>query len=491
MRDKGGDGNLLANARALLIGVLVSIGVILTVAAVVAVLVWASMAVGVLGMGRQWTAAVIGVVAVVGLVGSFAVGSWTGIRRTSRAGSLVIGGLVPLLVIVVTGLAVWPLIASMVDVRSAAIELGWIAAPDAGVVIDQDLPTQAELQQGWEEPGGSGPLSDPVWHLVAAIAFLGALLVAVILAGMLGAALNRRRRDSAGPRMMSRDRASPSLVILGAGIALLTVVLWSSLWTTGAAFVDIDQSAGPDVGVNLREVANHPEAMWGQSVTVSAAIDRLVGRHAAIIGSDTPLIGSKVLIVSEPELQEQVLAASSQGAELSEGDVVQVTGTVQRYDRESLAAELGVRLDEDADSGYDGSAVLLVSSINLDVPVAVEGGDKEFVGGSDGYDRGVTINDIVAAPVDHVGMTVTVSAEVEGDTLASHVFTIGDGFFLVVSAKPHPEVFREATAYVTGEVGIFDLARVEEQIGVDLDDEALSEYEGEPFILAEAIQVVA
>lgn len=41
-RDKGGRGKLLANARALLIGELVSIGVLLTVSAVVAVLIWAS-----------------------------------------------------------------------------------------------------------------------------------------------------------------------------------------------------------------------------------------------------------------------------------------------------------------------------------------------------------------------------------------------------------------------------------------------------------------
>ncbi|MDQ4044379.1 MAG: hypothetical protein M3173_02885, partial [Chloroflexota bacterium] len=227
------------------------------------------------------------------------------------------------------------------------------------------------------------------------------------------------------------------------------------------------------------------------SVTVSAKVDQLVSRHAAIIGSDTPLIGRKVLIISEPELQEQVLSGPQHVTELSEGDVVQVTGTVQRYHPDALEAELGIRFDDAAFSEYNGSAILNVSSINTDVPVAVKGGDKEFFNESDGYDRGVTVNDILDAPDDHVGMTVTVSGEIEGESVGPQVFTISDWYLLIVSAEPHPEVFREATAYVTGEVGVFDLDRVEEQLGIDLDDEALREYEGEPFILAEAVQVVA
>ena len=74
-RDKGGHGKLLANARALLIGELVSIGVLLAVSAVVAVLIWASWATGALGLGLTRAGLTIGVIVMLGFAGSFAVGS--------------------------------------------------------------------------------------------------------------------------------------------------------------------------------------------------------------------------------------------------------------------------------------------------------------------------------------------------------------------------------------------------------------------------------
>lgn len=129
-RDKGGHGKLLANARALLIGELVSVGVLLAVSAVVAVLIWASWATGALGLGLTRAGLTIGVIVMLGFVGSFAVGSWVGTRRSRPVGSLLVGALVPVIFIVIVTLVAQMFSSSMMDVQSVAIAAGWEVPPD-------------------------------------------------------------------------------------------------------------------------------------------------------------------------------------------------------------------------------------------------------------------------------------------------------------------------------------------------------------------------
>jgi len=64
----------------------------------------------------------------------------------------------------------------------------------------------------------------------------------------------------------------------------------------------------------------------------------------------------------------------------------------------------------------------------------------------------------------------------------------GDGELLAISATPHPELFVEATAYVMGEVRLFDLQDIERTTGVDLDD-ALRRYQRQPVILIESVSM--
>ncbi len=61
---------------------------------------------------------------------------------------------------------------------------------------------------------------------------------------------------------------------------------------------------------------------------------------------------------------------------------------------------------------------------------------------------------------------------------------------LAVSTQPHPELFVEATAHVTGEVRSFRLHEVELDLGIDLDDGSLRPHEGEPVIVVHSLVLV-
>ena len=270
-------------------------------------------------------------------------------------------------------------------------------------------------------------------------------------------------------------------------LVALTLWLFPSVWAVAIAVVDIDQSAGPEIGVNLSEVATNPEVMWGRTVTISAEVADLLGPRAMVIGNDAPLVGDKVLVVGGADLA--TLLDPPTAGPITEADVVRVTGEVRRFDPAALATDLGVDAAALAGS-YDGKSALVAGTIELDPPAHAGPGDKEFPAGSSGYDIGVTTNDLVRRTEEFLGEVVEVSDEIDEPALTPHAFVLGDEQLLVVSAQPE-DVFIEATAYVTGLVRRFDLVEVEAALGIDLDDATFERFAGEPVIVAESVAVVA
>lgn len=292
------------------------------------------------------------------------------------------------------------------------------------------------------------------------------------------------RRGLSGRAWVAAALAGETVVL-----ALLTVWLFPSLWSVLRAVVDIDQSAGSDKGVNLTEVANHPEVMWGRTVTISAEVADLLGPQAMVIGNDALFVGDELLVLGAAPLD--ALLVEPGAGPIRETGVVRVTGEVRRLDPAALASELGGGLDATMLQSYDGKAALVAGSVELDPPAHPGPGDKEFASMTDGYDVGVTVYDVTEHTEEHLGETVVVSGEVEEHLLTPHVFLLGDWPLLVVSGEPHPDLFVEATAYVTGEVRRFDLAAVEAELGVDLPDERVASFAGEPVVIARAVELVA
>ncbi|HEV2065285.1 MAG TPA: hypothetical protein VGR08_00510 [Thermomicrobiales bacterium] len=432
----------------------------------------------------------IAVYAVLALTVALAFGSWFGIHRKPSTApvrvGLIIAGIVLLTIISVAA----PFVARIADFRSVAIALGVIDAPNVGTRPTEALHHLTTTGGETSSISEGGAVSIAWDHVRKTIAYLAGSSIAVLVAAILGAVLGSLSGTST-PRVrpVTRIGAASGLVSVISGVAVLTVVLWSSIWPVYVALADFDQSGGPEVGVSLSEVARHPSAMWGETVTISAQVDQLLNPHALLIGNNKPLVGDKLLVVSKSELQDLVLVGKGPGAAISDSKVIQVSGVVRPYESGNLESSLGSTLDPGALSGYGSNAMLVAESIDVDKPIASEAGDKEFGAGSAGYDLGVTVDDILAQPQELVGLTVTVSDEVEEHLLTPHAFLLGDSALLAVSTTAHPELFVEATAYVTGEVRIFNYEEAERTTGLDL-DERLRDYEGQPMILVESLTMV-
>ncbi len=122
---------------------------------------------------------------------------------------------------------------------------------------------------------------------------------------------------------------------------------------------------------------------------------------------------------------------------------------------------------------------------------------------SGGPEEGASISNITENPQEYYGQDVTVSGEV-GELIGPNAFTIGNqdeaagGTLLVVGANELSQILEEGqelegneVAQVQGTVREFIVAEIEDEIGYGLDDGLFEEFEGDPAIVANAVDMTA
>lgn len=136
-----------------------------------------------------------------------------------------------------------------------------------------------------------------------------------------------------------------------------------------AVLVGACQSQAPDIGVSLSEVADSPEAHYGDIVTVSGEVDDVIGPRAFTIGGDD--FDDDLLILSIDSIP--VVSGRVEAEPVWEDDIVQVTGTVVPYVEQEIEAEFDTELDAEIEAEYEerGPAVITGSEAAGLPPIVV------------------------------------------------------------------------------------------------------------------------
>lgn len=146
-----------------------------------------------------------------------------------------------------------------------------------------------------------------------------------------------------------------------------------------------DDSAGPDAGVttgDLEEVERRvgvledrvgaleenegagvgedPPELVGQTVTVSGEVTRTVDTRGFVLSGEN----GENFEQFGPEIGEGILVVSASDPGVTEGDVVQVVGTVQQFMMSDFEDELGIDLDDDLYGEFEGQIALMADSID-------------------------------------------------------------------------------------------------------------------------------
>lgn len=224
-----------------------------------------------------------------------------------------------------------------------------------------------------------------------------------------------------------------------------------------------DDSAGPETGADVEDVAEDENAvedepldeepaaegandsLLGQTVTVSAEIEEVVTPGAIRIGEQDLLVLS-----AGPTFADM-------GFEVSEGLVdddviVQATGTVAQLVFPDIEDEFGFDWDDEALAEFEGENVLVSSQIDTlpGEPVTIAGEVSQVIS--------------------------TVSFQLEGA-----------GWQVVVLDAQQAAVDEGAFVQVEGTVRELNIAELEEEFGLDLDDELYADFEGDLVLVAETV----
>ncbi len=204
-----------------------------------------------------------------------------------------------------------------------------------------------------------------------------------------------------------------------------------------------------DEGVLGGTFQEQSESLVDQTVTVSATVTEIVSDSAIRIGESTD-DSLLVLGVGTP-LADLGLDPADESL-VEEERIVQVTGTVRRYDPVEFTEEFG----------------------------------EDFAGL---YDDSEGQNVIVADSVDTLtGEEVTVAGEVS-EVVSDVAFRLaGVGWDVLILDSAQAAAVEGEAVQVSGTVRRFEILTLEEEFGTDLDDELYTDFEGQLVLVADSIE---
>lgn len=130
---------------------------------------------------------------------------------------------------------------------------------------------------------------------------------------------------------------------------------WGLLVVTSVLLLTGCQQQSPDTQVRPQDLLENPEQHIGNTVVVSGEVDQIFTPRSFTIGG--PDFAQNLLVVSSDSLVPA--EGRTAGVPTAEGDIVQVTGVVERYTAETVDQQYGVSLPSEAASEFDGELAVI------------------------------------------------------------------------------------------------------------------------------------
>lgn len=232
---------------------------------------------------------------------------------------------------------------------------------------------------------------------------------------------------------------------------------------------------GDETALEEAEEEGVAEGMVGQSLTVSGEVTETFPSGAFVIAGDDFSFG-------EPAAAGTLILPgdASEVARVAEEGRAQVTGTVREFVIADVEEELGVDFDDDLLVEYEEEFAIVADTV-------------EFVPA--GTDDETAVEEAEEADTLIEGETVMISGEVEA-VYGPHAFRIlgeeaTEGTLVVGADTVEAHQIAEGdVAQITGTVTEFIIADVEDELGIDLDDDVFLEFEEELAVVADSVDVV-
>ncbi len=261
-------------------------------------------------------------------------------------------------------------------------------------------------------------------------------------------------------------------------IALLAVVL---LTVTGVFAQD------DDTIIDIDLINDDPMTYVGETVTIQDELVEAITPQIFVMEREALLESDRILVVNNSNTID-----GFDLRELADNDVeVQVTGTIQEFVLgdvyEQYTTDLDLDLFQDTFEDYDGEIVVIADNV-----IIIDDLDMDEI-------EPLELGDILDDPALMVDQTVTIEEQFV-EYLGANVYVIEDKDFfspeqiVVITTGENlingldPEVLadEDPEVSVTGTVRAFDMQGLEDEFGIELDNDFFEDYE-DAVIVAESI----
>lgn len=247
---------------------------------------------------------------------------------------------------------------------------------------------------------------------------------------------------------------------------------------------EMDLSEEP---ISLDTITDDPDVYYGQTVTLQDNIVEALAPRIFVMERQQLLQSDRLLVVYNTDSIEGFDIVQIANNDLE----ARVTGTLEQfilgdiYDQ--YTPDLDFDLFQETFGDYEGNAVLIADSVNI-----VDEVDPDDIEETD-------IHDVLDNPTALMDQEVTIQEQLV-EYIAPNIYKIEDKDFFnpadliviytvddAVNGLPVIELAdQDPEVVVTGTVRNFDLLGLEQEYGVDFDDEVYSSYEG-PVLIASSI----
>lgn len=267
--------------------------------------------------------------------------------------------------------------------------------------------------------------------------------------------------------------------------------------TAVAGATDTSTEPAPDetpttTKVALAAITGDPQSYMGQRVTVEGTVENVFGATGFSLDEDAATQGgidSELLVIGTSQSYPVAITADAG---------VRVTGNVRAFDLSAIEQEIGSDLDDSLFTDYAGRPTIVADSVQevrsaLDPNAPNPDATTTITSPQAGTD--VTVAEIVGNPGRYTNESVRVQEEIER-VISPNVFMLDedsalaggiDTGLLVVAQTMTSIITDGALVEVGGMVRTFDIAQIEQSMGMDLDDTQLQEYVGQQVIVADYV----
>jgi uncharacterized protein YdeI (BOF family) len=284
----------------------------------------------------------------------------------------------------------------------------------------------------------------------------------VLTAGVTVGCLTSNKKDSTPTPTTSATAASPTTQATQQPDATGVSETPPASASPGTSSTPNGDLTGPSVAVS--GIVETPEAYDGETVTTHGEVEEIIGSNAFTIVDDN----QEMLVVGATDVVPD---------NMTKGEFVQISGAVHTFDTAAFEAELGIGLEDEQYSRFDGQPAMVLQSIQVGA-LAID----DLLGNLGAYD-GRTIN-----VIGQVSQVLNTQAVMLTDPSAS-------GTILAVTpfAAISKDMGASSWVRIVGSVKTLDTGNLQD-LGPEfsfLDNASYSQYNGQPVILGTSVEVIA